>query len=670
MADALTNALALAKRGFAVFPLKAKNKTPPLVEEWQKRATTDPATIEKWWAVWPDANIAIHCRQLLVLDIDKKKGKSGFESLAKLQRQQGQLPETLTNCTPSGGEHRLFSLPAGHPGVSNSAGKLGVGLDVRGNAGYIVAPGSEVSGVRYRFAANVPIAPAPQWLLELCTTAAVKPSNAGPVPDAPAEVLERAREWLNAQPGAVQGQGGDARTFTVACGLRDFGVSADQAVELLDGWNGRCSPPWAPDELRIKVRNAFAYAGSPPGTKAVLPGDFPVVDPLAHLPGYAEAKDLLDRVRAEGWKLKPKGDGIVAMLEGDEKDPAFAARVEQIRTELPAATVRTVQSKFWRMSDIDVSEATRNDYIVKGFLQKKRFALLFGQPGEGKTFCALALGYAVASGKPFLGQIRVKRGSVLFLAYESPGSLKNREIAIAQQFGIDDNLIGAPADFNLKTEEGRKELGQMVADVVAETGPLSLIIIDTWARLLSRAGVDENDATEVGNIVRTLEMLVESSGASVLCIAHSGKDRSLGVRGSSALKAAISTELEVDNRTLYTRKQRDIEEHAPVGFDLTPVTIGVDGDGDAVTSCIVVPAAVQDQRERLRGNQKRAFGVLCDLSPGNAPVTESAWKDECDFLPEKSARQAWHDIASGLRRKGFVDFHDNGTVTRRMEGPE
>src|SRR5207249_3066007 len=86
------------------------------------------------------------------------------------------------------------------------------------------------------------------------------------IPDAPAEALERARQWLALQPAAIEGQGGDARTFATACGLRDLGVSEAQAVELLSNeWNSRCSPPWSVAELETKAANAFRYAETDAG---------------------------------------------------------------------------------------------------------------------------------------------------------------------------------------------------------------------------------------------------------------------------------------------------------------------------------------------------------------------------------------------------------------------
>jgi hypothetical protein len=88
--------------------------------------------------------------------------------------------------------------------------------------------------------------------------------------------IGRARNWLHSLIDngdvAVEGQGGDSRTYQVACGLRDLGLSAESALALLlepGGWDEHCDPPWGRDALARKVRNAFKYGKNAPGALAV-----------------------------------------------------------------------------------------------------------------------------------------------------------------------------------------------------------------------------------------------------------------------------------------------------------------------------------------------------------------------------------------------------------------
>lgn len=97
------------------------------------------------------------------LDIDPKSG--GDQSLLALEAQYGKLPETRIHRTGSNGLHYLFDLPDFE--VTNARGRLPRGIDVRGNGGFIVAPGSVTGVGTYRTEVSAKIVPAPEWLLAL-----------------------------------------------------------------------------------------------------------------------------------------------------------------------------------------------------------------------------------------------------------------------------------------------------------------------------------------------------------------------------------------------------------------------------------------------------------------------------------------------------------------------
>src|SRR5215831_9186303 len=72
----LEHALALAERGFLVFPVAENAKAPP-IKGWQQLATTNVATITAWWTETPNANIGVSAKDMLIADLDPRKG--GFE---------------------------------------------------------------------------------------------------------------------------------------------------------------------------------------------------------------------------------------------------------------------------------------------------------------------------------------------------------------------------------------------------------------------------------------------------------------------------------------------------------------------------------------------------------------------------------------------------------------
>jgi putative DNA primase/helicase len=102
----------------------------------------------------------------VVIDIDPDHG--GERSLAALLNERGPLPASRTVRTGSGGRHLYFSHP-GEPVPNDTGRRLGPGLDVRGDGGYVIAPpSSHTSGGRYAVASHGgEIAALPDWLLDM-----------------------------------------------------------------------------------------------------------------------------------------------------------------------------------------------------------------------------------------------------------------------------------------------------------------------------------------------------------------------------------------------------------------------------------------------------------------------------------------------------------------------
>lgn len=175
----LRSALALAARGWLVFPCAPDGKRPALRGNWQDLATTCPDRVRAWWARAP-YNIGIACGPsgLVVIDLDLPHGEqpgdrtaapvpSGTDALAALCHSCGQpypLP-TYAVDTPSGGCHLYYAAP--HERVRNSAGRLGPLIDVRAGGGYVIGAGSR-TGERAYIARDerVPV-PLPRWIAGL-----------------------------------------------------------------------------------------------------------------------------------------------------------------------------------------------------------------------------------------------------------------------------------------------------------------------------------------------------------------------------------------------------------------------------------------------------------------------------------------------------------------------
>jgi hypothetical protein len=175
---ALVAALAYAERlHWCVFPCNGKVPAIPAEKGGNGclDASTDPEQIATWWKAYPGANIGIACGQksgIFVVDLDEKQGKSGRQALAELEEQNGYLPETPEQITPSGGRHLVFKYP--NVEIRNSQSRIATGIDVRGESGYVLAAPSIHPGTGTAYTwhpdlrpSRIPIAEAPEWLVKL-----------------------------------------------------------------------------------------------------------------------------------------------------------------------------------------------------------------------------------------------------------------------------------------------------------------------------------------------------------------------------------------------------------------------------------------------------------------------------------------------------------------------
>lgn len=245
MDNTLKNAaLQYARMGFAVFPLRPKDKR-PATKNGFKAATTNEQQIADWWDKHPDSNIGIATGAMsgglvvIDLDIDKDKGINGYESLKEWQQKHGELPETWQSITGRGGYHLFYRDSA----ANKSRGGLYEGVDIRADGGYIVAPPSvHPNGICYEWEQGpgdgIDIAQVDNRVAEFLL---------GPVPEKwnmqgfemPEQLPEGQRtQWLVKMVCSMQAKGAGDGAIKAA-------VRAENAV--------KCTPPLSDTELEREV---------------------------------------------------------------------------------------------------------------------------------------------------------------------------------------------------------------------------------------------------------------------------------------------------------------------------------------------------------------------------------------------------------------------------------
>ena len=126
--------------GWKVFPANPENKT-PLIKDWKNRASNNETIINRLFAPFPNAMVAVPTgpvNGITVIDFDIRDSYNGVSNFI----QEGfKIPKTAGAKTPSGGFHLYFDSE--EETIPTSASKLAIGVDVRGDGGYVIAPPSQ-----------------------------------------------------------------------------------------------------------------------------------------------------------------------------------------------------------------------------------------------------------------------------------------------------------------------------------------------------------------------------------------------------------------------------------------------------------------------------------------------------------------------------------------------
>ena len=217
------------------------------------------------------------------------------------------------------------------------------------------------------------------------------------------------------------------------------------------------------------------------------------------------------------------------------------------------------------------------EWIVHGLIPDKSLVVPFGPPKSGKTFIVLSFCLHVAAGKPWFGH-PVRQGAVVYIAGEGTSGLSLRLKAMRAKYeiGIDAPLWVVPRAVNFRLEG---EVQALVALVKATVGdvPVRLVIIDTLARAMP--GADENSAQEVGLVIAGCDEVRDALGCTTVPIHHSGKDATRGARGTSALRGAWDTALEITASgkrvTMLVADQKEAESGQRLVFRMEQVAVGI-----------------------------------------------------------------------------------------------
>jgi len=526
--------------GYNLIPLNAKH--PPLVK-WTKYQTKRIHFQDFWnwssnpwnvdilnWGLITGKKEYSDCPAIIVIDTDNEEAEAIVKKLC---------PDTpVKQKTGSGGTHRIYRRPADIAYIPNRQGTKIDGkeykIDIRGDGGYICAPGSLHPRTNKRYKE------VDAWTIELINQAPFYNPDWLPCenqksdfPKTPTAEKEKSdflpegaiRDWLRARPGSTQGKGADNYCFGLCCDIiHGFNLTPEEALPFMLEWGSTDTNvdnlggyyPWTEEQLRHKLNDA---ANTSPKMEV----------------GYLIPKPSFDF-------------GTIEFEIPEQKKKEVKEEKKSIVRILKRSELKNIPKPQW---------------LITGHVKEQSLGIIYGYYGTYKSFVAIDMMLSVANGLPYLEKFETKKGNVIYCAGEGAHGLDDRFAAweIARNGGKETENIFTIADMFSMLESGQvTEVANLINQTV--NGPVSLIVIDTLARYFG-AG-DEDKTKEMNVFVTHCALLNKYLKCSVAILHHMGKDGAKKARGSIALAGAADWMLETSKKkeddtfaTVRCEKQKD-----------------------------------------------------------------------------------------------------------------
>jgi hypothetical protein len=285
----------------------------------------------------------------------------------------------------------------------------------------------------------------------------------------------------------------------------------------------------------------------------------------------------------------------------------------------------TAELPVTKASDLGLLEPEAPRFLVDTLWAQQAVGIVGGEPKCGKSFLALHLAVAVASGTPCLGRYNVARKGpvLLYPAEDSQPIVRDRLAGISHSAGVsldalDVFVITAPA-LRLDTAADRERLGRSVV----RHRPV-LLILDPFVRLHR---IDENASGEVAPLLAFLRQLQRTHGVAILVVHHARKG-ARGMRPGQALRGSSEFHAWGDSNLYVSRRGQQIrlavEHRGAPSHDGLALEMTTNGHGPHLSLC----ALRDDPRQQALGTEPvtRILDVIEDLG---RPATRAELRERC-----------------------------------------
>ena len=345
---------------------------------------------------------------------------------------------------------------------------------------------------------------------------------------------------------------------------------------------------------------------------------------------FAEKDDLYDALQSNYFKTPE--ELVLFINKQEQKIPRGSLRFQTVKE-----AILNVENPKW---------------LIEGCFEQEKLITVFGEPKSGKSFIAIAMACAVASGTEFYG-CKANRSNVIYLAGEGLSGMRKRLLAFHQSsyghklFFTDEEkkantklqdaqMFLSNRGARINEEDEYKKLEDEINLIKEQSGDIGLIIFDTFQRSFSG---DENSAQEVNKFVKAADQLIHEYQCAVLLVHHTGRGNLNRARGSSVLDASIDGEFKV--------KRKDDEGIMYVNFEQTKNKDGMGmtkkrfkfheenliGAGLEMTSGLLIEVDDDDNdnfeefdnKAYLKGIDKKLVNLMYVMSKDNSEDVWFTW---------------------------------------------
>jgi hypothetical protein len=312
-------------------------------------------------------------------------------------------------------------------------------------------------------------------------------------------------------------------------------------------------------------------------------------------------------------------------------------------------------------------------FLIRPLLETDSLALVFGDPGCGKSFLALDMSACVALGAVFHGY-EVESGPVVYIAGEGHNGLSRR--IRAWEIHNQASLRNAPLYVSsgpaaLCQSTAAHEVARAVDEIASENGPPVLVVVDTVARNFGPG--DENATQDMTAFIQAVDMIRAKHRATVLLVHHTGHNDKTRARGAMALKGALDAEYRMGRDEsgvirVEATKMKDAPHPEPLAFRLRTVELDIASD-ESITSAVLDCTSYEPppkQGKAGRGKwQTLALEILHRLhgeyrtnreaaghDPDGVRISVEAWRSGC--IEAGMPRQRFPEVRKSLSSQDII----------------